>query len=117
MDWILKLLRKRPGITAFLIYALIIISADFFGYFSYENQSKLYMLAENNNIVSIEGKVLSEPYVFKNRKRFLLETYNVNGNIISEKIIVNSPGGVFRILRRYIKYRRQAKKTRIIFGV
>ncbi|MDR0399117.1 MAG: ComEC family competence protein [Endomicrobium sp.] len=93
MDWILKLLRKRPVITAFLIYALIIISADFFGYFSYENQSKLYMLAENNNIASIEGKVLSEPYIFKNRKRFLLETYNVNGNAISEKIIVNSPGG------------------------
>ena len=93
MDWILKLLRKRPVITAFLIYALIIISADFFGYFSYENQSKLYTLAENNNIASIEGKVLSETYIFKNRKRFLLETYNVNGNAISEKIVVNSPGG------------------------
>jgi competence protein ComEC len=93
MDCMLKLLRKRPIINAFLIYTLVIIFADFFGYFSYENQSKLYILAENNGIVSIEGKVLSEPRVFKNRKRFLLETYNVNGNVICEKIIVNSPSG------------------------
>ncbi|MDR1245301.1 MAG: ComEC family competence protein [Endomicrobium sp.] len=93
MDWILKLLRKRPVITAFLIYALAIIFADFFGYFSYENQSKLYTFTKNNSIVSIEGKVLSEPHVSKNRKRFLLETYNVNENIIGEKIIVNSPNG------------------------
>ncbi|MDR1434553.1 DUF4131 domain-containing protein [Candidatus Endomicrobiellum devescovinae] len=117
MDWILKLLRKRPVITAFLIYALIIISADFFGYFSYENQSKLYMLAENNNIASIEGKVLSEPYIFKNRKRFLLETYNVNGNAISEKIIVNSPGGYSISYGDILNIEGKLKRPESSFGV
>jgi competence protein ComEC len=93
MDWILKLLRKRPVITAFVIYALVIIFADFFGYFSYEHRSKLYILAENNNITSIQGKILSVSQLFKNRKRFLFEIYKVNGKVICEKIIVNSPIG------------------------
>jgi competence protein ComEC len=91
MDILFKLLRKRPVITAFLIYALAIIFADSLGYFSYKNQSKLCNLAKNNSTVSIEGKVISEPQTLKNNKSFTLETYNVNGNTICEKISVNSP--------------------------
>lgn len=93
MDRILKLLRQRPVITTFITYSLLIIFADLFGYFSYENQSKLYKLAGNNSVVSIEGKVLSSFQISRNRKKFLLETYNVSGNSIYEKIIVNSPKG------------------------
>ncbi|MDR2457332.1 MAG: DUF4131 domain-containing protein, partial [Clostridiales Family XIII bacterium] len=77
--------------TVFLIYALIIIFADYLGYFSYKNQSKLYNIAKNNKIVSLEGTVLSEPQILKNNKKFILKTYNVNGNTICEKISVNSP--------------------------
>jgi competence protein ComEC len=84
-------MRKRPVITVFLTYALIIIFADYLGYFSYKNQSKLYNIAKNNNIVSVEGKVISEPQILKNNKKFILKTYNVNGNTICEKISVNSP--------------------------
>jgi competence protein ComEC len=93
MNLLLKILRKRPVITVFFIYALVIIFADYLGYFSYENQSNIYKLAGNNNTVSIEGKVVSEPQSLKNNKRFILETYNVNGNAFCEKISVTSPRG------------------------
>jgi competence protein ComEC len=50
-------------------------------------------LVKNNTIVSIEGKVISIPQPVKYSKRFILKTNTVNGNVISEKIIVNSPLG------------------------
>ncbi|MDR0977838.1 MAG: ComEC family competence protein [Endomicrobium sp.] len=91
MHFVTNLLLKRPVITVFIIYALLILFADFSGHFSYENQSRLYMLAEKGDIVSVEGKVVTQPVVFRARKRFLLKTYIVNDSRICETVIVNSP--------------------------
>jgi competence protein ComEC len=93
MREIIKLLCKRPVITVFVIYALLLILFDVFGYFAYEKRSLLYKLVENNPIVSVEGKVISVPLLVKNGKRFMFKTNTVNGNVLNEKIIVNSPVG------------------------
>jgi competence protein ComEC len=66
---------------------------DAFGYFSYEKQSYLYKLIDNNATVSVEGRILSVPQLVKNGKRFVMKTSTVNGSAVSEKIIVNSPPG------------------------
>jgi competence protein ComEC len=84
---------KRPVITVFIIYAFVLILLNAFGYFAYERQSRLYELAKDKAIVSVEGKVLSVPQSFKNRKRFVLKTNTVNGSVVNEKVIVNSPAG------------------------
>lgn len=90
MNSIIKILYKRPVITVFVIYAFLLILLDAFGYFAYEKRSRLYDLAENNAVISIEGKVISKPESVKNRKRFILKTNIVNGNTLNERIIVNS---------------------------
>ncbi|MDR3071642.1 MAG: ComEC family competence protein [Endomicrobium sp.] len=88
---IIKILCKRPAITIFIGYVSLLILLDIFGYFSYENQSSLYNLVKNDDIVSIEGKVISAWHNVKHKKRFVLKTSTVNGKIINEKIIVNLP--------------------------
>ncbi|MCA6085332.1 ComEC/Rec2 family competence protein [Candidatus Endomicrobiellum agilis] len=93
MNSIIITLCKRPVITIFIIYAFTLILLDAFGYFSYEKQSRLYKLTDNNTAVSVEGRVLDVPQCVKNGKRFILKTSAVNGNAVSEKIIVNSPFG------------------------
>ena len=93
MGSIIRTLCKRPIITVFITYAFALILLDAFGYFSYEKQSYLYKLIDNNAAVSIEGRILSVPQLVKNGKRFLIKTSTVNGSAVSEKIIVNSPSG------------------------
>jgi competence protein ComEC len=93
MNSIIKILCKRPAITFFIVYAFALVLLDFLGYFSYDKQSSLYKLAENNQIVSVEGKVISVPMPVKNGKRFIFQTNNVNGKVLNEKVIVNSPVG------------------------
>ncbi|MCA6072846.1 MAG: ComEC family competence protein [Endomicrobium sp.] len=89
----MKVLHKRSVITVFVIYAFLLVLLDVFGCFAYEKRSRLYDLAEDNAIISVEGKIISAPESVKNRKRFILKTSTVNGNILNEKIIVNSPAG------------------------
>ncbi|MDR0956431.1 MAG: ComEC family competence protein [Endomicrobium sp.] len=84
---------KRPIITVFIVYVIILVLLDVLGYFSCEKQSVLYKLAENNSVVSIQGRVVSMPQVVKAGKRFVLETNIVNGEKLKEKVIVNSPIG------------------------
>ena len=93
MSSIIITLCKRPIITIFIVYAFTLILLDAFGYFSHEKQSRLYKLTDNNADVSVEGRVLDVPQCVKNGKRFILKTSTVNGNAVSEKIIVNSPSG------------------------
>ncbi|GHT54801.1 hypothetical protein AGMMS50233_03680 [Endomicrobiia bacterium] len=53
----------------------------------------LYKLAENNTVVSVEGKVISVPLLTRNGKEFMFKTSIVNGNVLNEKVIVNLPAG------------------------
>jgi competence protein ComEC len=93
MRSIIRTLCKRPVITVFIAYAFTLILLDAFGYFSYEKQSYLYKLIDNNDTVSVEGRILSVPQLVKNSKRFVMKTSTVNGIAVSEKIIVNSHSG------------------------
>lgn len=93
MSSIIKILYKRPVITTFIVYAFALILLDFLGYFSYEKRSLLYKLAENNTVVSVEGKVISVPLLTRNGKEFMFKTSIVNGNVLNEKVIVNLPAG------------------------
>ncbi|BAG13983.1 ComEC/Rec2 family competence protein [Candidatus Endomicrobiellum trichonymphae] len=93
MRSIIRTLCKRPIITVFITYVFALILLDTFGYFSYEKQSYLYKLIDNNATVSIEGRILSVPQLLKDGKRFVIKTNIINGRAVSEKIIVNSPSG------------------------
>jgi competence protein ComEC len=93
MNSIIKTLRKRPAITFFVIYAFALVLLDSLGYFSYDKQSSLYKLTENNQIVSVEGKVISVPEIIKNRQRFILKTNTVCDKALNEKVIAYLPVG------------------------
>ncbi|GMO54180.1 MAG: hypothetical protein Ta2C_06930 [Candidatus Endomicrobiellum trichonymphae] len=93
MRSIIRTLCKRPIITVFITYVFALILLDTFGYFSYEKQSYLYKLIDNNATVSVEGRIISVPQLLKDGKRFVIKTNIINGRAVSEKIIVNSPSG------------------------
>ncbi|MCL2334969.1 MAG: ComEC family competence protein [Endomicrobia bacterium] len=85
--------KKRPVITAFILYAVILIILDYAGFFAPERQSALYFVADASKAVSIEGRVITNPEITKNGKRFTLRARKINGVDVRENVLVNSPEG------------------------
>jgi competence protein ComEC len=93
MKYLLQLLFKRPIITIFVIYSLSIIILNYLGYFSIQNRSNIFKLFKDNKNISIEGKVVSEPYISNKLRKFILETSSANDINIKEKVLINAPLG------------------------
>lgn len=84
------ILFKRPVITIFILYALIIIFLDYFGHFSAVNKSSLIGYTDNIKI-TLTGRIINEPVVKNNRQQFVLETTKLNDSPLKEKTFVYAP--------------------------
>ncbi|MDR1418120.1 MAG: ComEC family competence protein [Endomicrobium sp.] len=93
MKYLLKLFLKRPIITIFIVYSLSIIILNYMGYFSIQNRSDIFKLFRDNKNILVEGKVISEPYISRKLRKFVLETSSINDVKIKEKVLVNAPSG------------------------
>jgi competence protein ComEC len=93
MKYLLNLLFKRPIITIFIIYSLSIIILNYIGYFSIQNRSNIFKLFKDNKNISVEGKVVSEPYISNKLRKFILESSCIDDIKTKEKILVNAPLG------------------------
>lgn len=82
------ILNKRPVISIFVFYSVVLIILNACGYFAYEKMSRLYHFTSARSQVLLEGKIISEPQTIKKNKRFVLKTYLGNGNKIAEKVLV-----------------------------
>jgi competence protein ComEC len=63
------------------------------GYFSIQNRSDIFKLFRDNKNILVEGKVISEPYISRKLRKFVLETSSINDVKIKEKVLVNAPSG------------------------
>jgi competence protein ComEC len=93
MKYLLKLMFRRPVITAFIIYSSLIIILNYLGYFSVQNRSNIFKLFKDNKNVLLEGKVISDPYITKKVRKFVLETSSINDIKVKEKVLVSAPLG------------------------
>jgi competence protein ComEC len=84
---------RRPVITIFVVYSSVIIILNYLGYFSVQNRSNIFKLFKDNRNVLVEGKVISEPYVTRKIKKFVLKTISINDTKIEESVLANAPIG------------------------
>jgi competence protein ComEC len=84
---------RRPVITIFVVYSSVIIILNYLGYFSVQNRSNIFKLFKGNRNVLVEGKVISEPYVTRKIKKFVLKTISINDTKIEESVLANAPIG------------------------
>jgi len=88
-----KLILKRPVISIFILYAVLLVILDYAGFFAPEKQSMLYYFAGTSKTVHIRGKAVTEPEITNNGKRFTLKAEKINGFDVRERVLVNSPEG------------------------
>ncbi|MDR1243634.1 MAG: ComEC family competence protein [Endomicrobium sp.] len=93
MKYLLKLLFRRPVITVFVVYFVLIIVLNWLGYFSVQSRSNIFKLFKDSANVLVEGKVVSEPYVSNKAKKFILKTNSINHIEVKEQVLISMPVG------------------------
>lgn len=93
MKYLLKLVLRRPVITVFVVYFVLLIVLNWLGYFSVQSRSNIFKLFKDSANVLVEGKVVSEPYVSNKAKKFILKTNSINHIEVKEQVLISMPVG------------------------
>jgi competence protein ComEC len=82
-----KIIFDRPVISILIVYIFIIITLNYLGFFSAENNSALLNHVQNS--IELIGKVITEPIQKGENQQFILQVYDVDGQKIKkEKTLV-----------------------------